>query len=111
MGSSIAFHPLTVLFETPNYSAFLDKVGVPKLVSDVIDELLALAEAQGCKFPPQFKQNTIDEFSRSTNDNIMWQDYTARRPMEVETYLGSPIRLSQETGVPTPRIETLYAIL
>ena len=31
--------------------------------------------------------------------------------MEVETYLGSPIRLSQETGVPVPRIETLYAVL
>ncbi|KAM7208875.1 meiotically up-regulated gene 72 protein [Naviculisporaceae sp. PSN 640] len=108
---SIAFNPLTVLFETPNYAALLDKVTVPKLVSDVIDELLALAEAQGCKFPPEFKQKTIDEFARSTAENIMWQDYTARRPMEVETYLGSPIRLSQETGVPVPRIETLYAIL
>ncbi|KAM7221022.1 meiotically up-regulated gene 72 protein [Rhypophila decipiens] len=108
---SIAFHPLTVLFETPSYAALLDKVTVPKLVSDIIDELLALAEAQGCKFPPEFKQNTIDEFARSTTENIMWQDYTARRPMEVETYLGSPIRLSQETGVPVPHIETLYAIL
>ncbi|KAK3330988.1 2-dehydropantoate 2-reductase-like protein [Apodospora peruviana] len=108
---SIAFHPLTVLFETPSYAALLDKVSVPKLVSDIIDELLALAEAQGCKFPPEFKQETIDEFSRTTADNIMWQDYTARRPMEVETYLGSPLRLSQETGVPVPRIETLYAIL
>ncbi|KAK3393085.1 2-dehydropantoate 2-reductase-like protein [Podospora didyma] len=108
---SIAFHPLTVLFETSSYAALLDKVGVPKLVSDIMDELLALAEAQGCKFPAEFKQNTIDEFTRTTTDNMMWQDYTARRPMEVETYLGSPIRLSQETGVPVPRIETLYAVL
>lgn len=100
-----------MLFETPSYLALLDKVGVSKLVSDIMDELLALAEAQGCKFPAEFKQNTIDEFARNTNDNIMWQDYIARRPMEVETYLGSPIRLSQETGIPTPRIETLYAVL
>ncbi|KAK0723936.1 hypothetical protein B0T21DRAFT_386078 [Apiosordaria backusii] len=107
----IAFHPLTVLFETPNYAALLDKVGVAKLVSDIIDEMLALAEAQGCKFPPEFKQNTIDEFVRNGTENIMWQDYIARRPMEVETYLGSPMRLSQETGIPVPRIETLYAIL
>lgn len=41
----------------------------------------------------------------------MWQDYLARRPMEVETYLGSPIRLSQQTGVRLPRVETLYAVL
>lgn len=107
----IAFHPLTVLFETPNYAALLEKVGVSKLVSDIIDELLALADAQGCKFPPEFKKNTIDEFTRSTTENIMWQDYTVRRPMEVETYLGSPLRLSQETGVSLPRIETLYALL
>ncbi|KAK4187303.1 hypothetical protein QBC35DRAFT_552322 [Podospora australis] len=107
----IAFHPLTVLFETPNYAALLDKVGVPKLVSDIIDELLALAEAQDCKFPPDFKQSTIDEFSRATTENIMWQDFMARRPMEIETYLGSPMKLSQDTGVAVPRIETLYAIL
>ncbi|KAK3989174.1 hypothetical protein QBC44DRAFT_396494 [Cladorrhinum sp. PSN332] len=107
----IAFHPLTVLFEYPNYAALFDKVGVPKLVSDVIDEMLALAEAQGCKFPPDFKQNTIDEFMRTNAENMMWQDYTARRPMEVETYLGSPIKLSQDTGVTVPRIETLYALL
>ncbi len=110
-GRPIAFHPLTVLFETPSFASLLDKVGAPKLVSDIIDEMLALAEAQGCKFPPEFKQNTVDEFSRNTTDNIMWQDYTARRPMEVETYLGSPLRLSQETGIPVPRIETLYALL
>ncbi|KAL2020955.1 hypothetical protein VTK56DRAFT_7729 [Thermocarpiscus australiensis] len=107
----IAFHPLTVLFETPNYAALLEKVGVSKLVSDVIDELLALAEAQGCKFPPDFKQRIIDEFARTTTENVMWQDYVARRPMEVETYLGSPVRLSQETGISLPRVETLYALL
>lgn len=31
--------------------------------------------------------------------------------MEVETYLGSPIKLARECGTPVPRIETLYAIL
>ena len=41
----------------------------------------------------------------------MWQDYVARRPMEVETYLGSPIKLARDSSIPVPRIETLYAIL
>jgi ketopantoate reductase len=109
--SPIAFHPLTVIFETPNYAALLEKVGVSKLVSDIMDELLALAQAHGCKFPPDFKQTTIDQFARSNTENIMWQDYSARRPMEVETYLGSPVRLSQDTGTSVPRIETLYAVL
>ena len=38
-------------------------------------------------------------------------DFEAKRPMEVETYLGSPLKLAQEAGVAVPRIETLYATL
>ncbi|KAL6896301.1 ketopantoate reductase PanE/ApbA domain-containing protein [Trichoderma evansii] len=108
----IAFHPVSVIFETSNHVALLEKVGVKDMVSDVIDELLRLAEANGCKFPPNFKQLTMDDMLKpNQTESIMWQDYIARRPMEVETYLGSPIKLAREAGVPVPRIETLYAIL
>lgn len=31
--------------------------------------------------------------------------------MEVETYLGSPVKLAQEIGLQVPRIETVYALL
>ena len=44
-------------------------------------------------------------------NSIMYQDFLGKRPMEVETYLGSPMKLAQEAGVPVPRIETLYALL
>lgn len=107
----IAFHPVSVIFETPNIPALLEKIGVQSLISDVLDELIGLATEQGCKFSPEFKQQTIDDMSKSNAESIMWQDYIARRPMEVETYLGSPLRLAQESGVRLPRIETLYAIL
>jgi hypothetical protein len=43
--------------------------------------------------------------------SVMYQDFLARRPMEVETSLGSPMKLGQEVGVSAPRIETLYALL
>ncbi|KAI6369449.1 hypothetical protein MCOR25_004407 [Pyricularia grisea] len=108
----IAFHPASVIFETPNHAALLEKVGVRQMISEVIDELLALASAQGCKMPEDFKQKTMTDMTQAQGpESIMWQDFTARRPMEVETYLGSPIRLAAETGVSVPRIETLYAIL
>ncbi|KAJ2901916.1 hypothetical protein MKZ38_001268 [Zalerion maritima] len=107
----IAFHPASVIFEAPSHSALIEKVGVSQLVSDVIDELINLATAQGCKFSPDFKQKTIDEMTQPTpSDSIMYQDYVARRPMEVETYLGSPIKLAQSVGIKVPRIETLYTI-
>ena len=82
------------------------------MISEVLDELISVARAQGCSFPHDFKQRTIDEMARANeSSSIMYQDYSAKRPMEVETYLGSPIKLAQEVGLRVPRIETLYAIL
>ena len=82
------------------------------MISDVIDELLAIATAQGCSFGNDFKETTIASMIKPSNTNsIMYQDFSAKRPMEVETYLGSPIKLAQSNGVRVPRIETLYALL
>lgn len=108
----ISFHPLSVIFETPSHAALLEKVGVRSLVSDVFDELLSVAQAQECVFPANFKQKVMEDMLRPAEANsIMFQDFTAKRPMEVETYLGSPIKLAQGVGVKVPRIETLYTIL
>ncbi|KJZ75798.1 hypothetical protein HIM_04955 [Hirsutella minnesotensis 3608] len=108
----IAFHPVSVLFETPDHATLLDKVGVRDMISDVIDELLRLADANGCKLSPGFKERTVTEMTKpNMPESIMWQDYVARRPMEVETYLGSPLKLAQDSRVAVPRIETLYALL
>ncbi|KAI1379807.1 ApbA-domain-containing protein [Hypoxylon crocopeplum] len=107
----IAFHPASVIFDTPSHAALLEKTGVKQLISDVIDELIELATAQGCTLDAKFKENIIKEQCEpSDSPSIMWQDYMARRPMEVETFLGSPIKLAQSSGVKLPRIETLYAI-
>ncbi|KAM3545512.1 Meiotically up-regulated 72 protein [Beauveria bassiana] len=108
----IAFHPVSVLFETPNQSVLLDKIGVKDMVTGIIDELLLLAEANGCKFDLDFKQRVMDDMTKTNlPESIMWQDYVARRPMEIETYLGSPIKLAHQAKIPVPRIETLYAIM
>ncbi|EAS27462.3 2-dehydropantoate 2-reductase [Coccidioides immitis RS] len=108
----IAFHPASVLFETPNYAQLMKKVGVRQLVSGVIDELIALAKALGCSFPEDFRETTISNMvSQPESPTTMYQDFMARRPMEVETYLGSPVKLSIDTDVKIPRIETVYAML
>ncbi|KAK8215902.1 putative dehydropantoate reductase [Phyllosticta capitalensis] len=112
MIGNIAFHPASVLFETPSHAELVEKVGVRQLISGVIDELLQIAAAQGCTFPPEFKDETIEAMTRPQETNsTMFQDYAAKRPMEVETYLGSPMKLAQEVDMSVPRIETLYALL
>lgn len=82
------------------------------LVSGTIDELLQIARAQGCSFKDDFRETTMEAMVRPQEMNsIMYQDFAAKRPMEVETYLGSPVKLAQEVNVPVPRIQTLYAML
>ncbi|KAL8859840.1 MAG: hypothetical protein Q9178_003673 [Gyalolechia marmorata] len=108
----IAFHPPSVLFEVPSHADLLEKVGVRSMVSEVMEELLQIATSQGCSFERDFKEKTIQTMTKPTQTHsIMYQDFTAKRPMEVETYLGSPIKLAQEVGIRVPRIETLYALL
>ena len=82
------------------------------MIVDVIEELLQIARSQECEFPANFMETTIETMTKPTDTHsIMYQDYTAKRPMEVETYLGSPIKLAEEAGLKVPRIETLYALL
>ncbi|KAK4569566.1 hypothetical protein LTR86_003329 [Recurvomyces mirabilis] len=108
----IAFHPTSVMFETPSHADLLEKVGVRSLIFGIIDELMALAQAQGCVFRPGFREQIMEQMVVSSEANsTMYQDFSTRRPMEIETYLGSPIKLAQEVQMQVPRIETMYAIL
>ncbi|ORY12326.1 hypothetical protein BCR34DRAFT_482780, partial [Clohesyomyces aquaticus] len=112
MIGAIAFQPASVLFETPNHAELLEKVGVRAMITGVIDELLALAKAQGCSFSSDFRETTIQKMIQpQETHSTMYLDFEARRPMEIETYLGSPLKLAQESNVAIPRIETLYAML
>ena len=108
----IAFHPTSVIFETPSHAELLEKPGVREIVSEVIDELLQIAASHHCTFPSDFKEKTLRTMLQPTsNPSTMYQDFTSRRPMEVETYLGSPLTLAAAAGVRVPRIQTLYAVL
>ncbi|KAL1304703.1 hypothetical protein AAFC00_003652 [Neodothiora populina] len=108
----IAFHPVSVLFETPNHAELLEKTGARSLIVGIIDELLTLAAAQGCSFPQDFREQTMEAMIQPPSaPSTMYQDFTARRPLEIETFLGSPMKLAQDAGVSVPRIETLYALL
>ncbi|KAI5804918.1 2-dehydropantoate 2-reductase [Geopyxis carbonaria] len=108
----IAFHPLSVIMDAPNPSVLMEKPGCKQLINDLIDELMGIAKAQDCLFPEDFKEKTIqDQLQAAPNTNIMHQDYLARRPLEIETFLGSPIKAAKGFNLPTPHLNTLYPIL
>ncbi|KAF2666445.1 hypothetical protein BT63DRAFT_416813 [Microthyrium microscopicum] len=109
----IAFHPTSVLFNNPNLSQLYEMPGVSAMVNGIIDELLNLAKSYGCELDDGFREKTIANMRASQDavTSVMYQDFLARRPMEVETFLGSPIRLAKEAGISLPRVEVLYALL
>lgn len=101
-----------MLFETPDLAELITRPGVRDLITDVIQELLRLAQINKCSFPTDFQQRTIETMTKPAQDqSTMYQDFTARRPMEVETYLGAPCQIAKEAGIAIPRLETLYTIL
>ncbi|KAK6348743.1 hypothetical protein TWF730_009516 [Orbilia blumenaviensis] len=107
----IAFHPLSVLTETPDLSVLVDIPGMRNLIDSLLEELLQIAHAQGCSFPPDFKSQVFETMSRASTQSTMYQDYISRRPMEVEVFLGSPIKMAKSASIPTPQLQTLYPLL
>lgn len=82
------------------------------MVSGVIDELLQVATSHKCNFASDFKEKTMQNMLTLTPEaNIMYQDFVAKRPMEIETYLGTPLRFARNAQIVVPRLQALYAIL
>ncbi|RMZ88634.1 hypothetical protein DV736_g4132, partial [Chaetothyriales sp. CBS 134916] len=108
----IAFYPASVLFENPSLAELIKMPGVQELVNDVITELMTLASTSNCSFPEDFAQRTIAHMTTAAKEpSTMYQDFIARRPMEVETYLGSPVALARTAHIKLPRVETLYTLM
>ncbi|KAK6511957.1 hypothetical protein TWF481_000857 [Arthrobotrys musiformis] len=111
MMGPIAFHPLSVLTETPDLSVLLEIPGMRNLIDSLLEELLQIAQAQGCSFPQDLKAQTLETMSQTSTHSTMYQDYISRRPMEVEVFLGSPIKMAKLASVSTPQLQTLYPLL
>ncbi|KAJ6262125.1 hypothetical protein Dda_2930 [Drechslerella dactyloides] len=111
MMGPIAFHPLSVLTETPDLSSMVEIPGMKSLIDSLLEELLRIAQAQGCSFPRDFKTQLIENMSRTSTQSTMYQDFVSRRPMEVEVLLGSPIKMAKTASISAPQLQTLYPLL
>lgn len=111
MTRPIVFYPLSVLCETPNHAQLLEQKGIRELVDGLMNELLTLAERQGCVFDADFKEKTIASMTTPTETpSITYQDFLHKTPLEVENLLGAPKELARKLEIPVPRIQTLYAL-
>ncbi len=106
------FNPLSVLCGGADTKEMMESEPIVTLAIDTMKELMILAALSG----HQVNISVIDSILTDTRAmaptiTSMLQDYENKRPLEVEAILGNAVRLARRTGVPTPRLDTLYALL
>ena len=81
-----------------------------------IREAKAVTEAEGINVASDFIEHMLGMFdgvvkNEPEHQTSMQQDLAAGRPLELEELIGFLVRKGREHGVPTPTIETYYALL
>ncbi len=84
-----------------------------RLVRDCMEEIEALARAQGIGLPPDAVESTMGFLQGRTDDGkaSMLLDQERGRPMELEFLNGAVARLGEALGIPTPVNRFIYAAL
>lgn len=83
---------------------------VRALMKMLMDEILAVAKAEGVNLTEQDRDDIIEILINFPPDKkmSMLQDYEAGRPIEIDEYAGEVINLGRKHGIPTPANEILY---
>ncbi len=81
------------------------------LAAEMMREAQAVGEALGVRFRIPLEKRLAGAEAVGEHKTSMLQDMEARRPTEAAALVGSIIELGQIVGVPTPKIEAVYALV
>lgn len=78
-----------------------------------MEEAARIATADGIDMSDIDLAATLEDLCRKTADNrvSMLQDLMAGRPTEIDSICGEVIKRGEEFGIPTPRNQTLHALI
>jgi len=78
-----------------------------------MEEAARIATADGIDMSDLDLAATLEDLCRKTADNrvSMLQDLMAGRPTEIDSICGEVIKRGEEFGIPTPRNQTLHALI
>ncbi|KAK7208118.1 ketopantoate reductase PanE/ApbA C terminal-domain-containing protein [Myxozyma melibiosi] len=107
----IALHSLSVIMEEPNLSSLILMPRMRANIAAVIDELILIARSQRCSFDSNFARRVLETTAANPKPSMMYQDYLAKRPMEVEVMVGNPLKIADDMGLKVPRLEMVYLTL
>jgi len=106
------FNPMSVLCGGASTQDLLANEETTRLVRAVMEEVCAVAAADGHPLPADVVERMIADTRKMTPyKTSMLLDFEAGRPMEVEAILGNAVRIARRRGVAVPHMETFYALL
>ena len=105
---NIPFNGLSVVLNATTSEIMADS-HARDLVEQIMQEVVAIAAAQGCKISSSYIQKRLQYTAQLRSFRTsMKMDYDARQPMEIEALIGNPLRAAQKAGVLVPQIAMLY---
>jgi 2-dehydropantoate 2-reductase len=78
-----------------------------------MEEASRIASAEGVDMSDLDLATTLEDLCRATSDNrvSMLQDIMAGRRTEIDAICGEVVKRGESLGIPTPRNETLHALV
>ena len=107
---NLAFNPISALTGA-TLSQMCDAPLVRELAAAVMAEAGEIAEALGVRIRVTIEQRIEGAAQVGDHKTSMLQDVEAGRPMEIDPLVGVFVELGQLTGVATPAISTVYALV
>ncbi len=108
-----AFNPISVLGRHATTRDMMDSLPMRNVIENVMREVCRLANAEGHPLEEEaIVQKNLSETDRmEPYKTSMLLDFEAGRPLEVEAILGIATRIARKHALPTPFLDTLYALL
>jgi 2-dehydropantoate 2-reductase len=107
---NLSFNPVSALTHGTLGQIYNDP-GQNAVVRRMMEEAQAIAQKLGTKFSMTVQDRMDAVLPLHDHKTSMLQDVEAKRPMEIDALLGSVAELGRITGLPTPTIDTVHALL
>jgi 2-dehydropantoate 2-reductase len=106
-----AYNAVSAIAQRP-YGENVAGVGIPEVMRDVVDECMAVAQADGVQLPadPHAAARKLVE-SMPTQYSSTAQDLARRKPTEIDYLNGYVVRRGEALGIPTPANRVLWALV
>lgn len=106
------FNPLSVLANGADTLSMLDAPGGEGLIRTLMDEVIAVAQADGYPMPDGIiEKNLSGTRAMGAYKNSMALDYLNDRPIELDAILGNVVAIADRLHVPVPHLRTVLITL